>query len=198
MKKAMYKARISFFTFGALALWLTLSSCANSAKSAPERIDNFVVNAQVNSKNYTSADWEKSSAEYRELIDEYEANKDIYSAEDKQRVANAVGKYHALLLEHAINEGKDSLMKAIGNLSGSMSMLPAYIEGFKDIFAKDSLGLNNIIGSILSSGETKEGIDAISSILEILQQGSNKVDSLINSSDIDILRLLNIRVALKV
>ena len=50
MKKAMYKARISFFTFGALALWLTLSSCANSAKSAPERIDNFVVNAPVTYK----------------------------------------------------------------------------------------------------------------------------------------------------
>ena len=92
-----------------LSAGLFWTSCVASKANIPQDIDDFVVKAQVNSANYTKEDWEKSVAEYEKLIEDYQKNQSSYSAEDKQRVANAMGRYHALLLENALEQSADSL-----------------------------------------------------------------------------------------
>ena len=49
-----------------------LFSCVSPVKeNLPQKIDDFVIKAQVNCKDYTQADWEKSAKEYQAMMEEY-------------------------------------------------------------------------------------------------------------------------------
>ena len=152
----------SFLIIFAAALFL--SSCVTPKSNVPQNIDDFVVKAQVNSSSYTQEDWDKSIAEYEKLIDEYQKNESSYTAEEKQRVANALGRYHALLLENAMEQSADSLKGMLKELADYAKMLPAYMDGFKDVLESDTLKLENIFSDIFASDPVKDILGSIGSL----------------------------------
>ena len=143
---------------------LFFASCITPKANVPQNIDDFVVKAQVNSANYTKDDWDKSIAEYEKLIEEYQKNESSYSAEDKQRVANAMGRYHALLLENALQQSADTLKGMLQEFADYTKMLPAFMDGFRDVFQSDTLKLENIFTDIFASDPVKEILGNIGSL----------------------------------
>ena len=147
-----------------LSAGLFWTSCVASKANIPQDIDDFVVKAQVNSANYTKEDWEKSVAEYEKLIEDYQKNQSSYSAEDKQRVANAMGRFHALLLENALEQSADSLKGMLQEFADYTKMLPAFMDGFRDVCESDTLKLENIFSDIFASDPVKEILGNIGSL----------------------------------
>jgi hypothetical protein len=147
-----------------LSAGLFLSSCVTPKANVPQNIDDFVVKAQVNSSSYTQEDWDKSIAEYEKLIDEYQKNESSYSPEEKQKVANAMGRYHALLLENALEQSADSLKGMLKELADYTKLLPAYMDGFKDVLESDTLKLENIFSDIFASDPVKDILGSIGSL----------------------------------
>lgn len=142
-----------------------LFSCVSPVKeNLPQKIDDFVIKAQVNCKDYTQADWEKSAKEYQAMMEEYGKNESSYTAEEKQRVANAAGRYHALLVENAIDQSSAEIKALIQELADQSKLLPAFIDGFKDVLQGDSVKLENIFSDIFASDPVKELIGSIGSL----------------------------------
>lgn len=146
-------------------LSLMLFSCVSPVKeNLPQKIDDFVIKAQVNCKDYSQADWEKSAKEYQAMMEEYGKNESSYTAEEKQRVANAAGRYHALLVENAIDQSSAEIKALIQELADQSKLLPAFIDGFKDVLQGDSVKLENIFSDIFASDPVKELIGSIGSL----------------------------------
>ena len=142
-----------------------LFSCVSPVKeNLPQKIDDFVIKAQVNCKDYTQADWEESAKEYQAMMEEYGKNESSYTAEEKQRVANAAGRYHALLVENAIDQSSAEIKALIQELADQSKLLPAFIDGFKDVLQGDSVKLENIFSDIFASDPVKELIGSIGSL----------------------------------
>jgi len=141
------------------------ASCATAPKrDVPQSIDDLVVKAQVNADTYTKDDWDKSLAEYEKLIAEYQKNESSYTPEQKQKVANAMGRYHALLLENAMQQSADSLKAVLKEFADYTKLLPAYMDGFKDVLESDTLKLENIFSDIFASDPVKDILGSIGSI----------------------------------
>ena len=146
-------------------LSLALMSCGQLVKeNLPQKIDDFVIKAQVNCKDYTQADWENSLKEYEALMEEYGKKESTFTAEEKQKVANAAGRYHALLVENAIDQSSDEIKAILQELADQVKMLPAFVDGFKDVFEGDSVKLENIFSDIFASDPVKEILGSIGSL----------------------------------
>ncbi|GEM_PF-1607001 len=169
-KMGEVKLSLSIVAFAAFFL----GSCALQTVQTPQRIDDFVVRAQVESAGYTQDDWKKSIEEYEKLIAEYEENMNSYSAEDKQRVANAVGRYHALLLDSAVKESADSIKAMMQEFADISKLIPAYMEGFSDVFKGDSLKLERLFTDIFASEPVKDMIESITSVFTSIGAGISK------------------------
>ena len=146
-------------------LSLLLMSCNQVVKeNLPQKIDDFVIKVQVNCKDYTQADWEKSLNEYQALMEEYGKKESTFSAEEKQKVANAAGRYNALLVENAIDQSSEEIKAVMQELADQVKMLPAFVDGFKDVFEGDSVKLENIFSDIFASDPVKEIIGSLGSL----------------------------------
>ena len=146
-------------------LSLAMISCTGPVKeNLPQKIDDFVIKAQVNCKDYTQADWEKSAKEYEALMEEYNKKESTFTAEEKQKVANAAGRYHALLVENAIDQSSAEIKALLQELAEQSKLLPAFMDGFKDVLQGDSVKLENIFSDIFASDPVKEIIGSIGSL----------------------------------
>ena len=96
-------------------------SCA--PKSAPQKLNDFVEEAELKSSSYSESEWVESAAVYQHLVDDYINSGKEYNEEEKQMAARAMGRYHALLIKNGIEKGA-SFLKIIGKI------LPDYLEGF--------------------------------------------------------------------
>ena len=146
-------------------LSLAMISCVGPVKeNLPQKIDDFVIKAQVNCKDYTQADWEQSVKEYEALMEEYNKKESTFTAEEKQKVANAAGRYHALLVENAIDQSSAEIKALLKELADQSKLLPAFMDGFKDVLQGDSVKLENIFSDIFASDPVKEIIGSIGSL----------------------------------
>ncbi|MBR4801436.1 MAG: hypothetical protein IK041_01350 [Bacteroidales bacterium] len=146
-------------------LSLALASCIQTAKeNIPQKIDDFVISAQVHCKDYTQADWDKSVKEYEALMNEYGKRESTFTAEEKQKVANAAGRYHALLLENAIDQSSEEIKAIMQEIADQTKLLPAFMDGFKDVLQSDTVKLENIFSDIFASDPVKEIIGSIGSL----------------------------------
>lgn len=164
---------------------LILASCNTSAPKTDivQNIDDFVVKAQVNSSSYTKEDWDKSVAEYEKLLDQYAKNQASYTAEQKQKVANAMGRYHALLLENALEQSADSLKGMIQEFADYTKLLPAYMDGFRDVLQSDTLKLENIFTDIFASDPVKDILGSIGSLFGGLgmEEDSGEIETVVDT-----------------
>lgn len=167
-------------------LSLMLFSCITPQKeNLPQKIDDFVIKAQVNCKDYTQADWERSAKEYQALMDEYGKNESTYTAEEKQKVANAAGRYHALLVENAIDQSSAEIKALLQELADQSKLLPAFMDGFKDVLQGDSVKLENIFSDIFASDPVKEIIGSIGSIFggigSVLGDDDSEIETIVDT-----------------
>ena len=106
-----------------------LLAASSYAFSLSARMSRYVAQTEKKCENWDNQDWEKSKKEYRALIEEYNANKDKYTQEEKDEINRAIGRYNGLLVKHGIEELGD-FIQGIGE------RIPSLWEGFKSAFEK--------------------------------------------------------------
>lgn len=109
---------IAVLTLCATCIWV---SCATN-KSAPQKLCSFVDDVELKCDSYSQEDWERSKKEFELLVDDYSKSSALYTEEQRQAVAKAMGQYHALLIKHGVQESLDYLQRIV-------KLIPSYIDG---------------------------------------------------------------------
>ena len=103
---------------------LVLSSC-NGWKQVPNRLEKLVDKIEARGDDFSEEDWNKVSAEYDEIIQQYSDHQDKYTLDESKRVVKAVGRYHALVIKRGFKNAASFVNDIISNA-------PAYLEGLGD------------------------------------------------------------------
>ncbi len=112
-----------------VALFLLAAVLVASCVTAPlsTRIDEYVAGVEANYENWTEEDWQLSQQEYELLLQEYEANYDQLTQEERDAINKAIGRYNGLLVKEGLEEFGTSL-KELGE------QIPSLLEGFMSVF----------------------------------------------------------------
>lgn len=85
-------------------------------------MEDFVSKTEANCATYSTQDWEKSTIQYEQLVNDYVSGENQYTDSEKEVAANAMGRYHALLLKNGV-EKSAAFLKELGKI------LPSYFDG---------------------------------------------------------------------
>lgn len=126
---------IGFYLRTAILSCLALLA-VSCVKSLPSRLDELVEYVQ-NSEALTEEDWQIVEDELYMISEEFKANLNSYSEEEKKDIYAKIGKLNGVIARNSANDFIDSI-KELGN------SLPSAIEGFINGFAaeSDSIDLN--------------------------------------------------------
>ena len=116
------------FRLFTLLVLLSIVSCT-TWRNVPDRLDEFVDKAQKSSSKYSPEDWQKNTAEFKELINIYAEHRDQYTPEETARVMKDIGRYHALLVVHGISE----------------AILPSILEGINENMGEAVICFDDIL-----------------------------------------------------
>lgn len=147
---------IKHSVFVAIAAFAMISC---TSKSAPQKLDSFVDDAELHSSSYTQSDWDKSSAEYQKLIDEYMNSEKEYTKAEKNMAARAIGRYHALMLKNGI-EKSASFFKELGEI------LPEYFDGLASGLDGNADGVSSALENLFNEERMEKSLDALGNSLE--------------------------------
>ncbi len=147
--------------FSRLSVVAAVSALAISCMvtSIPQKLDRFVDKAELKSASYTSADWERSVAEYDKLADKYTSSEQDYSQEEQQMAARAMGRYHSLLLKNGIQQSEDYLEKL-------KDELPAYLDGLAEGLGKRAEDIEKALEKILSDKKLEKSLENLGEKIE--------------------------------
>lgn len=129
---------------------LTAASCATLR--APAKLERLVNRVERNADRYRPYQWERVNRQYEALLREYIDNYRTYSISEKQRAMSAIGRYHALLVDHGIKQG----IGFLGNLG-------SYAGGLLDILRQDVGAVEDFLRNVLGLGaaETKSALESL-------------------------------------
>lgn len=147
---------IKHSVFAAIAA-VGIMSC--TSKSAPQKLDSFVDDAELHSSSYTQSDWDKSSAEYQKLVDEYMNSEKEYTKAEKDMAARAIGRYHALMLKNGIAKSA-SFFKELGEI------LPEYFDGLASGLDGNADGVSSALENLFNEERMEKSLDALGNSLE--------------------------------
>lgn len=105
-----------------LLCFFVLTAC-NRKLHAIDKLDGFVEKVEKNASRYSEKDWDKSDAEFNELlkdIDQYE-----YTREEKERIAKIKGRYAGIRTKNAIHQFIEGIGDAVNEIQST-------IEGFTE------------------------------------------------------------------
>lgn len=136
---------------------LLFFACATA--NAPQKLDDFVDKAELNSGAYDADDWSKSMEQYEKLVDEYANSGKDYTPEEKQMAARAMGRYHSLLIKNGVEQSAAYLKEL-------ESILPLYLEGLVDGLSENSEELGKTLEGIFNSGELEKAFEGLGNKLE--------------------------------
>ena len=111
-------------------------SCASLR--APARLNRLVNRVERNADRYRPSDWSRVNRKYENLVQEYIERYRTYTIAEKRTAMDAIGRYHALLVEHGIKEGV-----------GIIGSLGAYVGGLLDILKQDAGAVEDFIRNVL-------------------------------------------------
>lgn len=111
-----------------LLVILLLASCEMPTVT---KFDNYVDRVENNCDEWTEEEWEISKEKYRQLLNEYEANYDNMTPEERGTVNKAIGRYNGILLKKGIKNLDESV-------SDFMDRLPSLFEGFMSAFEEEN------------------------------------------------------------
>ena len=95
------------------------------------KFDNYVDRVEENCENWTEEDWEISKEKYHDLLEEYEANYENMTQEERDAINKAIGRYNGILV-------KKGLEKVDESINGFIDRLPSLFEGFMSAFEEES------------------------------------------------------------
>ena len=129
---------------------LTAASCATLR--APAKLERLVNRVERNADRYRPYQWERVNRQYEALLREYIDNYRTYSISEKQRAMSAIGRYHALLVDHGIKQG-----------IGFLGSLGSYAGGLLDILRQDAGAVEDFLRNVLGLGsaETKSALESL-------------------------------------
>ena len=133
-----------------LLVALTAASCATLR--APAKLERLVNRVERNADRYRPYQWERANRQYEALLREYIDNYRTYSISEKQRAMSAIGRYHALLVDHGIKQG-----------IGFLGSLGSYAGGLLDILRQDVGAVEDFLRNVLGLGaaETKNALESL-------------------------------------
>ena len=133
-----------------LLVALTAASCATLR--APAKLERLVNRVERNADRYRPYQWERVNRQYEALLREYIDNYRTYTISEKQRAMSAIGRYHALLVDHGIKQG-----------IGFLGSLGSYAGGLLDILKQDVGAVEDFLQNVLGLGssETKSALDSL-------------------------------------
>ena len=106
----------------ALISLLLLTSC-DKKQIAIDNLRDFVEKVEKKAPSYTSDDWDKVDAEYKEIISDI--NKYQYTDEEKKQISKMTGKYAGIKTKYSVNQFIEGIGDAVKEIRST-------IEGFKD------------------------------------------------------------------
>ena len=142
--------------FYALIAMLLLSVSCATVFRAPARLERFVNRTERRADRYNIRDWQVSTQKYERLLREYIDNYRIYTTEEKRTAMKAIGRYHALLVDHGLKE-------SLGIVYDLKDIIPSYLGGLKDIFDRDAQAVKDFLSNVLGLGK-----DDVNNLLEEL------------------------------
>lgn len=145
--------KILFFTF---VLNLVISC---SFQSEPQKLDEFVDNAELKAESYTDADWEKSAIQYQKLVDEYLNSGKEYSEAEREMAARAMGRYHALLMRVGL-ERSASRLKEFGKI------LPSYLNGLVEGLDNESENIEKAFEGLFNEEKLEKSLESVEKTFE--------------------------------
>ena len=122
-----------------LLVALTAASCATLR--APARLERFVDRVERNADRYRPYQWDRVNRQYEALLREYTENYRSYTIAEKQQAMSAIGRYHAILVEHGIKKG-----------IGFLGSLGAYAGGLLDLLQQDAGAVTDFLQNVLGLG----------------------------------------------
>ena len=133
-----------------LLVALTAASCATLR--APAKLDRFVNRVERRADHYRPYQWERANQKYEALLREYIDNYRMYTIAEKQQAMNAIGRYHALLVDHGVKQG-----------IGFLGSLGSYAGGLLDILRQDVGAAEDFLQNVLGLGksETKNALESL-------------------------------------
>lgn len=159
MRKFYYLLVVSLFF---------LSSCA-SWKNVPEKLDKFVKETETSAKDFSEEEWEKNNAEYEEMVEMYNENKDKYSREEQRMAVRAMARYHALLVLNGIKD-------AASIVNDMKQLVPAYLKGISDAINETSSEIVGAASELFDVSEFEEDLTDLSDdILDLVNDISEEV-----------------------
>ena len=123
---------------------LTAASCA--ALRAPAKLERFVNRVERNADRYRPYQWDRANQKYEALLREYVQNYRAYTISEKQQAMSAIGRYHALLVDHGIKQGV-----------GFLGSLGSYAGGLLDLLKQDVGAARDFLESVLGMGQSEIG-----------------------------------------
>ena len=111
-----------------LFVMLFLTSCEIPTSV---KFDNYVDRVEENCDSWTEEEWQISREKYYELLEEYEANYENMTQEERDAINKAIGRYNGILV-------KKGLEKVDESINGFIDRLPSLFEGFMSAFEEES------------------------------------------------------------
>ena len=127
-----------------LLVALTAASCATLR--APAKMERLVNRIERNADHYRPYQWDRAQRQYEALLREYIDNYRSYTIAEKQQAMSAIGRYHALLVDHGIKQG-----------IGFLGSLGSYAGGLLDILKQDVGAVEDFLQSVLGLGKKDAG-----------------------------------------
>ena len=134
---------------GLVFLGLFLLAACGSSVRLPEQLDAFVDNAELRSSTYDAEDWERSVKKYETLVRQYSSSKVQYTESEKHLAAQAMGRYHVLLVANGIEQSA-ALLKEMAEI------FPSYLEGVLDGLEENSGTIKEALKSLMGEDEKFE------------------------------------------
>ena len=127
-----------------LILLVALAAASCATLRAPAKLERFVNRVERNADRYRPYQWDRANREYEALIREYIDNYRMYTIAEKQQAMAAIGRYHALLVDHGVKQG-----------IGFLGSLGSYAGGLLDVLRQDVGAVEDFLQNVLGLGKTE-------------------------------------------
>ena len=97
---------------------LVLAACK---ETLPKRFDSFVDQVEKKAPNFSEEDWNKANTQFEKLVDEFQKNKDSFTADEQKQITADIGKYLGIVAK----SGFDTVINAV---NGFMDQIPSLLE----------------------------------------------------------------------
>ena len=123
--------KLNFIMILFVMLFLTSCEIPTSVK-----FDNYVDRVEENCDSWTEEEWEMSKDKYSQLLEEYEANYENLTPEERDAINKAIGRYNGILM-------KQGIKKVDKSINDFIDRLPSLFEGFMSAFEEETDNLED-------------------------------------------------------